>query len=426
MKKFEKAPGWPSQRVRLRHGAVFPDSQPEGRGLIGGYEQELICFSKQLRDGFDTWIAERLNSRSEPDRDKEIGPGSGGLAAVETVVASPVRMRVPLHRQVESEVAQQDALLTGAQLQAIAFIDAFPRIVVEGGAGTGKTIVAGELAVRYASAGRTVLLCCLSEALAASLIRRIGPIPRLEVTTLRAIRIGCDGRKGCYEAVIVDEGQDVDWSDWDLIESFISSGGLLRVFYDSNQAVYRARDDLEARLQARGISLVLNLRNTRRIAAVTEPLYRGPLIRCEGSEGAMPLLVEAQAGKVHAVARVIRGLVVDESMAPADVAVLVPDDGAAAEVRELLIAAGFKVCSAHERSSGCVVVETIARFKGLEALAVVLLADRITGNNPELCYVGVSRARALLVVVGPVGGTLLGRAMIEGGAEKFGTLQHSQ
>jgi ATP-dependent exoDNAse (exonuclease V) alpha subunit len=45
------------------------------------------------------------------------------------------------------------------------------------------------------------------------------------------------------------------------------------------------------------------------------------------------------------------------------------------------------------------------------------LADRLCANNGELSYVAVSRARALLVVVGPVTGTKLGEALRTGRCE---------
>jgi len=69
------------------------------------------------------------------------------------------------------------------------------------------------------------------------------------------------------------------------------------------------------------------------------------------------------------------------------------------------------------RAPGSAIVETIARFKGLEATTVVVLADRLCANNGELSYVAVSRARALLVVVGPVTGTKLGEALRTGRCE---------
>ena len=47
-------------------------------------------------------------------------------------------------------------------------------------------------------------------------------------------------------------------------------------------------------------------------------------------------------------------------------------------------------------------VDTIHRFKGLEADAVVVWLDKVDGiEDRALAYVGMSRARALLLVVGP-------------------------
>lgn len=422
LKKFQTAPGWPSQRVRLRHGVILPDSQPESGEFIGGYEQELFCFSTDLRDRLRSWVVQRLALHTESGFDGDVGPGRHGIAAIDSTIAAPARLKVPLHRQLEGDVARQDAIMTGAQLQAITFIDAIPRVVVEGGAGTGKTVIACELAVRYAEAGRSVILCCRSEALAASLARRIGGRPNLDVMTVSDLRSTISaGSHGYYEAAIVDEGQDIEWSDWDLVEACLSPDGLLRVLFDSNQAVYRARDDLETRLQAKGISLLLNLRNTKRIASVTEPLYRGPLIQCAGPEGSLPLLLETTASVgAGSVVTAVHELVQGQSLAPADVAVLVPDARVAADIKARLLAAKLKTTDALLREPDAIVVETISRFKGLESLAVVVAAHRLSANNLELSYVAVSRARALLVVVGPVAGTLLGKALMDGGHELVG------
>lgn len=422
LKKFQAAPGWPSQRVRLRHGVILPDSDPEGNELVGGYEQELFCFSTGLRDRLRTWVVQRLASHDADGRDREVGPGSSGVATIDSTIAAPARLKVPLYRQLEGDAAQQDTLLTGAQLQAIAFIEAFPRVVVEGGAGTGKTIVACELAVRYAQSKRSVLLCCLSEALVAAMKRRIGENPNVAVMTVSEFRstVGI-GTPKHFDAVIVDEGQDVDWLDWDLVERCLSPAGLLRVLFDSNQAVYRARADLETRLQAQGVPLNLNLRNTKRIASVTEPLYQGPLIHCSGAEGQLPLLVEIEAAAVpERVLAIVSELVNEFSLAPADLAMLVADAQAASDIRSRLVAVKLRATDAIARAPGAVMVDTISHFKGLESLAVIVAVDRPAANNLELSYVAVSRARALLVVIGPVTGTRLGAAMLAGGCKQVG------
>lgn len=423
LKKFQANSSWPSHRVRLRHGVILPDSEPAVGDLVAGYERELFCCATELRDRFGQWIYRRLASHAESRHDSESGPGCAGLSAIDQTIAAPARLTVPLHRELEADIAQQDILLTGAQMQAVVFIDSYPRVVVEGGAGTGKTVIACELAKRYILAGRKTLLCCLSDALAASLIQRLGSLPGLEVRTLAELRTdpGC-GKSTAYDAVIVDEGQDVDWTDWDMVERSIASDGLLRVFFDSNQAIYRARADLETRLQAKGVPLALNLRNTQRIAAVTESLYRGPLIQCAGPEGRPSVLLESTLEQsrervVSTVTELIHG---NSALLPADIAVLVPDNRSATGLRSQLLMAGIKVSDAVTRDPGSVVLDTIARFKGLEAVTVVVMVDRTSANSGELAYVAVSRARALLIVAGPVTGTRLGKALLNGQCELVG------
>lgn len=407
LKKFSQNHGWPHARVRMRHGAVFPDCEADGAKFIAGYESGLFCFASDLRDRFTGWLKARLSSHVEGDT--EVGPGVGGVAAIDATIAAPTNLTVPLHRQLSSDLAEQDAMLTGAQLMTITSVDTFPRVVVEGGAGTGKTVVACELAVRTARKGVRTLLCCLSLALVAAIKQRIGEEANLDIMAVGELSRSLGSR---YGAVIVDEGQDIDWHQWDHIERLVAANGLLRVFFDSNQAVYRARDDLETRLQAAGFPLRLNLRNTQRVASVTEKLYRGPLIACSGPEGKPVVTLELPVAKApDAVVDAVDELVRGQRLLPADVAVLVPNADTAVLVRAKMIAAGIRVTEAISRASGAVTVETIAGFKGLEAVAVVALADRIAANNEELSYVCASRARALLIVIGPVAGTTLGAAL---------------
>ena len=199
LKKFKIDPSWPARRVRLRHGVVLPDCDPTGSELIGGYEQELFCFAADLRDGLAKWLASRLRSRSEGSLDPEVGPGVPGISAIDRTIAAPAKLAVPLHRELEADMAHQDSLLTGAQMQAIVFIDTLERAVVEGGAGTGKTVIASELAARYAENGRKTLLCCLSEPLAAALRLRGTLLPNMRRgAPLLALRFFSAGTSWSY------------------------------------------------------------------------------------------------------------------------------------------------------------------------------------------------------------------------------------
>lgn len=414
LKKFQQTSSWPKFRVRLRHGVILPNCEPTRNGLIGPYDKDLFCCATEFRDSFNEWLLKRLSGHGNNDLQSEIGPGRDGLAAIDTSIAAPAKLLVPLHRLLSSDVDRQDELLTGAQLFAVCSIDSSLRTVVEGGAGTGKTLIGCELAVRYSKEGRSTLFCCLSEALACAVAGWIGEYKNLEILTFKELeKKNQDRTLENFEAIIVDEGQDISWDQWDLIDEILrDKKSYLRVLFDSNQAIYRARDDLETRLQAKSFPLRLNVRNTKQIAAVTEGLYRGPLIHCGGSDGVAPLIFDVPNSKSLAKCEeIVLDLIEQKKILPADIAVLATNSKTVSEISSKLLTSRVKVTDAISRLGGYVTVDTIGRFKGLESKVVVLLFDGESANSSELSYVGVSRARAMLIVIGPIAGTLIFKAL---------------
>jgi len=75
---------------------------------------------------------------------------------------------VPLAVRVDDAL---DAMLnaTDEQVQALRLLRSQPRLLVEGGAGTGKTLLAVALAREHAAQGRAVLFTCFNKALAVAL-----------------------------------------------------------------------------------------------------------------------------------------------------------------------------------------------------------------------------------------------------------------
>ena len=102
--------------------------------------------------------------------------------------------------------------------------------------------------------------------------------------------------------------------------------------------------------------------------------------------------------------RTLRGalhrLVSEGQIDPADVVVLTQ----ARALKDRLVGqqlAGLVLESTDERDAG-VLVETIHRFKGLEAAAAIVVLDRLeTDRDRALAYIGLSRPRVHLSVVGP-------------------------
>jgi hypothetical protein len=420
--KLKSILAWPKQFVRIRHGVVFPDSiAPSDDELsIGGYDKTLFCCAHEFTFGFREWIKERMKEHNLTVHGSEIGPGTAGIGVVNDLLARPIGLKLSLSRIIDEDIISIDQMLTGTQLTILGMLENKSVTVVEGGAGTGKTVLAAELAVREAEKGRRVLFCCRSDLLVSRLSaqqRGKSSIDYLSYSSLEKIingstKSGPDSDMHLWDTVIIDEAQDFEWDWWDLILGVMAKkSGRLRVFSDANQAIHRRRDDLVTRLGAESFHLSVNLRNTRNIAALTEGLYKGPLITAPGPNGtAVSIEVCTENKAIERTVQDIHNLLTEQKISPSRITVLTPDSNSREVVRESFRRAAISISNASEKPSKCVTIETISRFKGLESDVLFMICDKLVCRNLELCYVGVSRARSILYIKGPINGSHLYKA----------------
>jgi len=185
--------------------------------------------------------------------------------------------------------------LTKDQFQVIKWLSGKKRAAISGCAGSGKTLVAVEKAVRLAHAGLRVLILCHSPNLAAyieKLTRNTGvqvcdfttwikdtiarkptnnyPIEwtQLDEPTDEELNVAFDlisTSANKFEAIVVDEGQDFRDTWWLVIEEALVSPkhGILYIFFDDNQALlpYRAKYPIEES----PVSLSKNCRNSGKV-----------------------------------------------------------------------------------------------------------------------------------------------------------------
>jgi hypothetical protein len=155
------------------------------------------------------------------------------------------------------------------QLQRLDEIEENDRVFLRGPAGSGKTLLAREAALRQAGQGKKVLFLCFTEALgkwlsetithpnitstavrvfAAQLLRdkareNPGSVPSeyWNAVSLRAAIDGLPPEEERWDCVIVDEGQDFSESDWMLAEECLRKPGRFWVFADEAQAFWEDR-----------------------------------------------------------------------------------------------------------------------------------------------------------------------------------------
>jgi hypothetical protein len=177
-------------------------------------------------------------------------------------------------------------------------------------------------------------------------------------------------------------------------------GGILYVFHDDNQKLYRRSNEFPAGLFE--IPLRDNLRNTRRISALTEHFYQGPPMRALGPEGQDVERIAIQDGSEieRQVSRTLQHLIRDNGVAPADIAVLM-GSGRACPLRKGQRIGAFETTTDQVAEPSKVLLETVRRFKGLERPVIVLtgIDDLPAADETALLYCGLSRARVHLVIV---------------------------
>ncbi len=207
-----------------------------------------------------------------------------------------------------------------------------------------------------------------------------------------------------YDALIIDEGQDFLPLWWTAVQECLDPDGLglLRIFYDDNQRVYTSASDLPQETALIPIRLSLNLRNTRRIHELVRQHYTGHEIEAVGPEGVEVRWIRTSTpGQIpERISDCVTRLCSLEHVPPDHIAVL-----AATTAETDIIApngrlAGHPATTCTDASEGCLVLDTIRRFKGLERPVVVIAASPESVISDELPYVALSRARTHLVIAG--------------------------
>lgn len=344
--------------------------------------------------------------------------------------------------------------LTRSQYECLSRANERDRLLVEGSAGTGKTVLALELARREARAGRRVLLLCFNVLLAARLrgaiaepevegaihvnhlhgyLRGLISEAGLEGEFARARADARDegevfrtlypyyaelaiahgaGRK--FDALILDEGQDVLTSDvLNVLDASLRGGlqaGRWRVFLDSNEqaAVYGNMDpDAYARLEAMAVTrgLGVNCRNTKEIELATRAIARPRAMAAAWLRGeSVERRWYSKSSDLAPVLRSLLGELATDRVELNRVTILFPRTPTQEMHAALRSAAVHEVTPedvARPDGQRTLSWSTVSAFKGLENDLIVLAGvERIdTPWWQAVTYVGMSRARVRLYVV---------------------------
>ncbi len=330
--------------------------------------------------------------------------------------------------------------LTDEQISILRHVMDESQLVVRGGAGTGKTVLAVEAARWFAERGHQVLLTCFNRKLAGMLDNRIGDsihesgairvehfhglcgdavklldndlaFPGKDATRrqekqfwhhdapLELMEALESGAIAGWDALVVDEGQDFlgDW--WEVLAAGFHDGDDERyvIFEDPSQNIFgregRLRDDTTL------VPLTKNLRNTTEINQVINELYEDKLLPDARAPRGEPPKVQrynSRDGQLSALDKLVSRLVREERVSPSQIAILTPRTKRNSVLAGQQQLGGCRLTNDldESRRNEGLLHATIGEFKGLER-EIVILAD--VDPDHERCsvnarYVAASRA----------------------------------
>ena len=350
---------------------------------------------------------------------------------------------------VQIKYAEEELVkLTNEQYRCLDQLDDNKRCLIEGGAGTGKTLLALEEAKKAVASGMKVALFCYNRNLGDWFEKYFEDIPAnlqptyvgtfhrymVKISKCAGIRLEfpiADDELDCFysedlpinaamalnqlrydkfDKIIIDEAQDLITDKYLSVYDKCLSGGLSRgrwtFFGDfSQQAIYNTHlTGAEMKELIEGITsfirfrLTFNCRNTKticdEISLVTD--FKVPSNVWSIVEG-MPvqyLTYSDQEEQKKKLVDTIQALL-DNHISPKKISILSPnkrENSIVPEVTEFEIR-DYKTYG-NNKLSFC----TIKSFKGLEN-SIIILVDIETISDKQLMYVALSRARSGLYVV---------------------------
>ena len=342
--------------------------------------------------------------------------------------------------------------LTEYQAQVFEGLYVQDRVLVEGVAGSGKTILALQRALSFARCGKRTLFTCYNKELAVWLRRQVeddpstaefrslltiknfhalaadlaaeaelpfqpshgGPASEAfwdqEVPDLLAqavLTLDFASKTVRYDALVVDEAQDFSLAWWyALTQTLLSAAERpIYAFLDPNQSLRGEVEWPPVEFDAK-FRLTMNCRNTRKIAAASAAvldLKAQTFLRAP--PGTQPRLLRASSQRQQKglVLEEVKRLLQVESVLPFQVALIGPwakANGSLADVSEI-DGVPLVVSADAWRDGGGVLVTTARSFKGLEADVVILYDIGDLGQlfRREDLYVACTRAKVMLVAV---------------------------
>lgn len=422
------------------HAVFFPDiksnqlfESPDTPSQVIGSFPDLANINRWVAGVFEFW--------SNPSKSSL---GKTGLELLTKLLIPYVKAEIVLAARLE-QIEEKRFTLTKNQIQILDFLSSRRRVAICGGAGTGKTILAMEKAKNLATNGFRTLLTCYNRPLSDWISSELAEYPNIVVSnfdrvTEHFVSIADNKlKKNClnhakithpgadlwrvqmpvamsysleyvqerFDAIVVDEAQDFPDEYWFPLEFLLAdpTKSPFYIFYDVHQNLYQR--SLQFPIEEVPYELSLNCRNTKQIHEFAYRNYVGPEVRSPDLEGNPVKFVEepSHQKQFEGITRILVDLLTKKGVRPSQIALLIGDNlnkhSKYALLGNFILPSGVRWSIENGFKMNHLLVDTVKRFKGLEADIVIVwgLPHLDSNDFQEVLYVGSSRAKSELIIV---------------------------
>ena len=382
------------RNILMASGVVFPDItfHSDSQEIIPEiiYDRTTEDISGYLNRVFDYW---QQRQHREPSK---LSPSD--IREIVQFLRADFCFIPSLNDRLE-QVEQKLVRLTKEQAQLMQALGMNDHLIVEGGAGTGKTLLAAEYARRQLEQGDRVLYYfaqVLPERFYDYISDKMATDPEAE--------------KIQYDVLIMDEGQDILKPLYLYSLDCLLKGGLnlgrWAVFYDEKQNIYNPEyqegmDILHSYPHTK-FRLFVNCRNTVQIgtySAKASGVTFAEFMRENGEEvGKISYEDEKDFGrKIKEILKVLR----EGKVSAGDITFLSPKKYKNSKLAAMKVKVN-ELNDDFQPDPAVPVYATIQGFKGLDAKVVILCDVEALRNETfsQYIYLAGTRARTLLYIVG--------------------------
>lgn len=438
-KRFEGNPHM--KNILMASGVVFPDItfHSDSQEIIPEiiYDRTTEDISGYMNQVFDYW---QQRQHREPSK---LSPSD--IREVVQFLRADFCFIPSLNDRLE-QVEQKLVRLTAEQAQLMEALGMNDHLIVEGGAGTGKTLLAAEFARRQLEQGARVLYLTYNKNLAHHVMRSLPETDQLKVVNIHALfgeyvpvdveelqkdpqkyfaqilperfydyiserqSTDPDAADMQYDLLIMDEGQDILKPLYLYSLDCLLKGGLdhgkWAVFYDEKQNIYNPEYqdgmDILRSYSHTKFRLFVNCRNTVQIgtySAKASGVTFAEFMRENGEEvGKISYEDEKDfGGKIKEIMKTLR----EGKVSPGDITFLSPKKYQNSKLATLKLTVN-ELRDDFKPDPSVPVFATIQGFKGLDAKVVILCDVEALRRETfsQYIYLAGTRARTLLYIVG--------------------------